>query len=52
MIGTSTSESDELAAARRRIRDLEDEVKILRKAASAVEEVVPAKVRFQLRAGR
>jgi transposase-like protein len=46
--GIGTRESTELAAARRRIRDLEDEVKILRKAAAAVEEVVPPKVRFRL----
>jgi hypothetical protein len=35
--GTGTSESAELAAAERRIRELEDVVKILRKAAAAVE---------------
>ena len=46
--GTSTRESTELVAAKRRIRDLEEEVKILRKAAAAVEEVVPPKVRFRL----
>ena len=45
--GTSTRESTELVAAKRRIRDLEEEVKILRKAAAAVEEVVPPKVRFR-----
>jgi hypothetical protein len=37
-----------LAAAQRRIAELEDEVKILRKAAAAVEEVVPPKVRYRL----
>lgn len=35
-----SAESAELAAAQRRIRELEDEVKILRKAAAAVEAVV------------
>ena len=45
--GQSTTESAQLAAAERRIRDLEEEVKILRKAA-AVEAVVPPKVRFRL----
>lgn len=39
--GPTSSESAELAAARARIRDLEDEVKILRKAAAALEAVVP-----------
>jgi putative transposase len=38
----------ELAAARARIRDLEEEVKILRKAAAAVEAVVPPKERYRL----
>jgi transposase InsO family protein/transposase-like protein len=46
--GQSTTESAQLAAAERRIRDLEEEVKILRKAAAAVEAVVPPKVRFRL----
>ncbi len=41
-------ESEELASARARIKDLEDEVKILRKAAEAVEQVVPPKQRFRL----
>lgn len=41
-------ESAALAAAQRRITDLEHEVKILREAAAAVEEVVPPKVRFRL----
>jgi transposase InsO family protein/transposase-like protein len=41
-------ESAALAAAQRRIAELEDEVKILRKAAAAVEEVVPPKVRYRL----
>ena len=38
----------ELAAARDRIRDLEEEIKILRKAAAAVEAVVPPKDRYRL----
>jgi transposase-like protein len=46
--GTSQAESAELAAARQRIRDLEEENKILRKAAAAVEEVVPPKERYRL----
>lgn len=41
--GTTAQESAELAAARTRIRELEEEVKILRKAAAAVEAVVPQK---------
>lgn len=41
-------ESKALAAAQARIADLECEVKILRKAAAAVEQVVPPKVRFAL----
>ena len=41
-------ESKALEAARARIADLECEVKILRKAAAAVEQVVPPKVRFAL----
>ncbi len=40
--------SAELAAANRRIRELEEENKILRKAAAAVEQVVPPKDRFRL----
>jgi putative transposase len=47
-VGTSSSESTELAEAHRRIRELEEENKILRKAAAAVEKVVPPKDRFQL----
>ena len=43
--GARTQESAELAAARARIRDLEEEVKILRKAAAAVEAVVRPKDR-------
>jgi ribulose 1,5-bisphosphate carboxylase large subunit-like protein len=39
--GATAQESAKLAAARQRIRDLEEEVKILRKAAAAVEAVVP-----------
>ena len=46
--GTSDADRSELAAARQRIRDLEEEVKILRKAAAAVDEVVPPKERFRL----
>jgi hypothetical protein len=41
--GTSRSESAGLTAARQKIRDLEEENKILRKAAAAVREVVPQK---------
>jgi len=40
--------SAELDAAHARTRELEDEVKILRKAAAAVEAVVPPKDRFRL----
>jgi putative transposase len=46
--GTTAAESAELAAARQRIRDLEEEVKILRKAAAAVEAVVLPKERYRL----
>jgi transposase-like protein len=46
--GTSRAESAELVAARQKIRDLEEEVKILRKAAAAVEQVVPPKDRCRL----
>jgi hypothetical protein len=46
--GTTATESAELAVARQRIRDLEEQVKILRKAAAAVHEVVPPKVRYRL----
>src|SRR6201996_4690748 len=46
--GTSRPESAELVAARQKIRDLEEENKILRRAAAAVEEVVPPKERFRL----
>ena len=42
------AESAELAAARRKIRELQEENKILRKAAAAVQEVVPPKDRFRL----
>ncbi len=41
MPGTGQAESAELAATRKKIRDLEEENKILRKAAVAVEQVVP-----------
>jgi putative transposase len=46
--GTTSEASTELVVAQERIRDLEEEVKILRKAAAAVEQVVPPKVRFGL----
>src|SRR3984885_1351233 len=46
--GTSQAESVELVAARQKIRDLEEENKILRKAAAAVQEVVPPKDRYHL----
>ena len=46
--GTTAQEGAELAAARERIRDLEEEVKILRKAARAVEAVVRPKDRYRL----
>jgi transposase InsO family protein/transposase-like protein len=46
--GVTAQEGAELAAARQRIRDLEEEVKILRKAAAAVEAVVPPKDRYRL----
>jgi putative transposase len=46
--GTSRAESAELIAARQKIRDLEEENKILRKAAAAVAEVVRSKDRFRL----
>src|SRR6201995_5084578 len=42
------AESAELVAARRKIRELEEENKILRKAAAAVEAAVPPKDRFRL----
>src|SRR3954447_19661373 len=45
--GTTSGEPAELAAAQRRIHELEDEVKILRKAAAAVQKVHPED-RFQL----
>jgi putative transposase len=41
-------ESAALTAARTRIAEVETEVKILRKAAAAVEQVVPPKARFAL----
>jgi hypothetical protein len=46
--GTTGQDSAELAAAQARIRDLEEEVKILRKAAAAVEAVVRPKDRYRL----
>lgn len=46
--GSSQAESAELVAARQKIRDLEEENKILRKAAAAVEQVMPPKDRFRL----
>lgn len=46
--GTTAQESAELAPARARIGDLEEEVKILRKAAAAVEAVVRPKDRYRL----
>jgi putative transposase len=46
--GITAQEGTELAAARQRIRDLEEEVKILRKTAAAVEAVVPPKDRYCL----
>lgn len=46
--GATTVELVELAAARRRIANLEAEVKILRKAAATGEEVVRPKVRYRL----
>ena len=41
--GLSDADHGELAGVKQRIRDLEEEVTILRKAAAAVEEVVPQK---------
>jgi transposase InsO family protein/transposase-like protein len=49
--GRSTAESAELAAARRRIRELEAEVEILRRASAALEEVVRPKHKFPVIAG-
>jgi len=46
--GQGRVESAALVAERKRIRELEEEVKILRKAAGAVEQVVRPKGRFQL----
>lgn len=45
---TGRATSAELAAANRRIRELEEENKILRKAAAAVDQVVPPTERFRL----
>lgn len=47
-LGPAAVESAALAEARSRIAELENEVKILRRAAAAVEQVVPPKVRFAL----
>lgn len=47
-IGFSAADRSELAAAKQRIQGLEQEVAILRKAAAAVDEVVPPKERFRL----
>ncbi len=49
--GATAQESAQLAAAQARIRDLEEEVKILRKAAAAVEAVGRPKDRYRLVAG-
>jgi len=46
--GVSDTDRSAVAAAKQLIRDLEEEVKILRKAAAADEEVVPPKNRFRL----
>jgi putative transposase len=46
--GRASEDAEDLAKANKRIRELEEEVKILRKAAAAVEEVVPPKARFAL----
>ena len=46
--GASSQASAEPTGAKKRIRDPEEEVKTLRKAAAAVQEVVPAGVRFRL----
>ena len=43
LAGTSTSEGAELAAARRRIRELETELAIHRRAAELLKSVVPPK---------
>jgi transposase InsO family protein/transposase-like protein len=47
-LSPAEAESAALAQARARIAELENEVKILRKAAAAVEQVVPPKARFAL----
>jgi putative transposase len=47
-LGPSRAESAELVAARQKIRDLEEENNILRKAAAVVQEVVPPKDRYRL----
>ncbi len=49
--GATAQESAQLAVAQARIRDLEEEVKILRKAAAAVEAVGRPKDRYRLVAG-
>lgn len=47
-LSLAEAESVALAQARARVAELENEVKILRKAAAAVEQVVPPKARFAL----
>ena len=47
--GTTAEHPAELVAGQARIRDLEEEVKILRNAAAAVEEVEPPRKRYRRR---
>ena len=49
--GVSDADRSELAAAKQRIRDLEEEVTILRKAVAAAEKVVSGKRAFHPRRG-